>query len=323
MTSLAICLVVRDEARVLARCLQSLAGLYDEICVLDTGSVDETLDIARAFGASVAVDTSCNDEQGRIRDFSVARNAAMKLVRAEWFLQIDADEILDAGHDILKAAIASDANDAVLVRMRSQGSQWMYPRLLRRHTCVEYRSPVHEYAVRTGTFRMEPGITIVNLPNKDGKETGSARNIRICAWALEADPANAWLWYRLATEYSRLREHAMALAAYEQALSTGNLAHSRYNALCGMATALAGVGRSQDGFETARSAVREVPDRAEAMCLLGDMMRRSNEFARARSWYELAAGLGAPPAGELSMTWLDAYGPYPRARLKEIEELPG
>ena len=67
-------MIVRDEENNLPRCLESVRGIFDEIVVVDTGSVDRTAEIAREFGAVfdfVWVD-----------DFAAARNAALARARA-------------------------------------------------------------------------------------------------------------------------------------------------------------------------------------------------------------------------------------------------
>ena len=53
MTSLALVMIARDEARCIERCLRSAAGVVDEMWVLDTGSVDDTPALARSCGAEV------------------------------------------------------------------------------------------------------------------------------------------------------------------------------------------------------------------------------------------------------------------------------
>lgn len=83
-------MIVRDGASTLARCLQSVRSVVDEIIVADTGSSDMTLEIARNFGASVF---SIPWED----DFSKARNAALRAGRCDWVLILDADELLDSG----------------------------------------------------------------------------------------------------------------------------------------------------------------------------------------------------------------------------------
>ncbi len=81
------CLIVRDEHENLPRCLESLGTIADEIVVYDTGSVDDTVEIARAAGA-VVVEGYWDD------DFARARNEALENCRGQWILWLDADEAL-------------------------------------------------------------------------------------------------------------------------------------------------------------------------------------------------------------------------------------
>lgn len=84
-----LCLIARNEAAVLARCLASAAPAVDEIVVVDTGSTDATREIARAHGA-VVVERPWDD------DFAAARNAALDAAHGDWILSLDADEELPA-----------------------------------------------------------------------------------------------------------------------------------------------------------------------------------------------------------------------------------
>ncbi|GEM_PF-787851 len=85
MSSLALCMIVKDEARNLPRSLKSVVGLVDEIIVVDTGSHDESPDIARRFGAKVFHFKWCDD-------FSAAKNFALEQATCQWILSLDADE---------------------------------------------------------------------------------------------------------------------------------------------------------------------------------------------------------------------------------------
>ncbi|TFI59630.1 glycosyltransferase [Sphingomonas parva] len=94
MTRLALVMIVRNEARSLARCLESVRGVVDRIIVLDTGSTDATVEIARSLGAEVHHAPWPND-------FAAARNAALDLSDADWNLILDGDEWLQGGAEAL------------------------------------------------------------------------------------------------------------------------------------------------------------------------------------------------------------------------------
>lgn len=81
------CLIVKNEAPNLSRCLSSIAPFVDELVVVDTGSTDETIAIAEQFGASIHHFDWCDD-------FAAARNFAISQSHGEWILMPDADEEL-------------------------------------------------------------------------------------------------------------------------------------------------------------------------------------------------------------------------------------
>lgn len=85
--SLSICMIVKDEEHTLDRCLESVAPIAEEIIVVDTGSSDNTKEVAKKWGASVY------DFQWR-NDFSQARNFSLEKATSDWILVLDADECL-------------------------------------------------------------------------------------------------------------------------------------------------------------------------------------------------------------------------------------
>ena len=84
---LSLVVIARDEQEFIAACLQSALNVVDEIIVVDTGSTDETAEIARECGAKV-IQYAWND------DFAAARNAGADAATGDWLLILDADERL-------------------------------------------------------------------------------------------------------------------------------------------------------------------------------------------------------------------------------------
>ena len=85
---LSLCMIVKNESKVLARCLDSIADLMDEIIIVDTGSTDNTKEIARKYTDKIY-------DFEWMYDFSAARNFAFSKATKEYIYTADADEVID------------------------------------------------------------------------------------------------------------------------------------------------------------------------------------------------------------------------------------
>lgn len=112
--SVSLCMIVKNEEGCLARCLASLKPVVHEIIVIDTGSTDRTVDIARIFGAKVGY-FPWNGS------FSDARNHALEQAKGAWILVLDADEVLSARdydkiRQVVRGAVGTKTAWRVLTR---------------------------------------------------------------------------------------------------------------------------------------------------------------------------------------------------------------
>ena len=114
---LSLCMIARDEAAFLGQCLQSVAGLVDEIVVVDTGSSDDTVTVAGRAGARVF-------SQAWDDDFSKARNRSIAEAKGEWILVLDCDEVLAAqDHARLRQLLAGRDADAYRMTTRNYSKE--------------------------------------------------------------------------------------------------------------------------------------------------------------------------------------------------------
>jgi tetratricopeptide (TPR) repeat protein len=141
---LSVCMIVKDEERVLGNCLKSIKGLADEIVVIDTGSTDRTVEIARSFGAKVYFFQWCDD-------FSAARNQYLQHATGDWILWVDADDVLpERSARRIKRLVKSASKDSafffVLKSPLSDGtiSSMFQLRMFPNLPGIEYRRPIHE-----------------------------------------------------------------------------------------------------------------------------------------------------------------------------------
>jgi glycosyltransferase involved in cell wall biosynthesis/Tfp pilus assembly protein PilF len=139
---ISVCLIAKNEEKFLAQCLASVRGLADQIVVVDTGSTDRTVAIAKEHGAEVYDFAWCDD-------FSAARNAALEHATGDWVLMLDADEELPpASHDALRKLLAVPGVMAwrlpiIDVGRENEGCCYV-PRLFRNAPALFYIGRVHE-----------------------------------------------------------------------------------------------------------------------------------------------------------------------------------
>lgn len=143
MSSISLSMIVKNEEKHLARCLSSVKEVADEIVVVDTGSSDTTIEIAKSFGAKIF-------HFDWINDFSAARNFSLSKCTGNWILYLDADEELSkySVEELNKIKIQSAAGVNCKVispgTKTSSGSVFRYPRLFANVSGVKFSGKVHE-----------------------------------------------------------------------------------------------------------------------------------------------------------------------------------
>ena len=138
---LSLSMIVRNEGERLAACLRSVQGFVDEMVVVDTGSTDDTIAIAKGFGASV-------HSIPWPGDFAPARNQALEWVQGEWVLVLDADEQLrPEAREPLQRLMAQPEHLLInLLRQEVGAMQSPYSnvsRLFRRHPGIRWSRAYH------------------------------------------------------------------------------------------------------------------------------------------------------------------------------------
>lgn len=205
---ISLCMIVRDEERFLERCLSSVADAVDEIIVVDTGSTDRTIEIARQFGAIV--------EQRKWRnDFAWARNEALKLARYRWILQLDADEelLLESKLALRELKNARAHHMGVWVRCINHADQYLggggtishaVVRLFPNHQRIRYHGAIHEFpsldgAATTLLAASSPVKIVHHGYTSDMMRDRSKfdRNMSIIEAAVKRNPDDEFNWYNL------------------------------------------------------------------------------------------------------------------------------
>jgi glycosyltransferase involved in cell wall biosynthesis len=210
-----LCMIVKNEAAVLERCLKSAAPYIREIIIVDTGSSDGSREIARRFGAKLY------DFQW-IDDFSAARNESLRYASQPWILHLDADEYLDKSTIAAFSKIQEkQANWGYLVTVRNLhtaddiagSSDDKQIRLFRCHEKIRFQGIVHE---QIGPAIYELGGSIGELPLRiihtgyqaDPAEK-AARNLPLLIKEAENKPG-AYVYFKLGETYKALKNYELA-----------------------------------------------------------------------------------------------------------------
>lgn len=222
---LSAAIIVRDEAEFLHACLSSIKGVCDQIVVVDTGSTDDTVDVARGFGADIGF-------HEWNKDFAAARNASLEMATGEWILYIDADELLvELDVDSARAELR-DRRDAVALRVRFQVRPGFTPyrefRVWRHHPDIRFVSQIHETVVPgIVDFGRTHGLLIADSDRfsivhhgYEGDQTHKhRRNLPMLEAWLKDHPNRCYLWNHLGQVRMGLGDSEGAIDAWTTGLA--------------------------------------------------------------------------------------------------------
>ena len=167
MISVSLVMIVKNEERVLARCLDSFRNIADEIVVVDTGSTDKTKEIAARYTDKIY-------DFEWIDDFSAARNFAFSKATKDYIYSADADEVIDEENQErfrnLKLAMQPEIEIVQMIYVNRHGftttenyEKDLRPKLYKRLRSFRWVEPVHE-SVSLLPLVFDSDIEILHMP---------------------------------------------------------------------------------------------------------------------------------------------------------------
>jgi glycosyltransferase involved in cell wall biosynthesis len=225
---ISLCMIVKNEERFLEQCLKSAAAYVDEICIVDTGSTDRTIEIARSFGAKI-------EEREWRSDFGWARNEALAMATKRWILQLDADEeLLPASRAALSQLRAVPADRTGLwVRCHNAADDYAgtgtmshsLVRIFPNDAVIRYKGRIHEFATiddsQTGISAVHSPVAIVHhgyLKDVIASRNKAQRNLEIVREATLAEPDDPFHWFNLGMTAHIMGDAPTARDAFEKML---------------------------------------------------------------------------------------------------------
>ncbi|RJE85702.1 glycosyltransferase [Paenibacillus sp. 1011MAR3C5] len=199
-------MIVKNEESVLKRCLDSVKDIVDEIVIVDTGSTDQTIEMAQAYGASIY-------HYEWNHHFADARNFALERSTGDWNLVLDADEyianecaeairaFLEQGDSIGRVKRIDKFKDKVGEAYAQCYISRIFPK------GVRYEGRIHEQAV-SDLPRVKLGVEV----GHDGyyETSRSDRNIPLLQMEIDAQPDNPYYHYQIAKEFNGIESYEQA-----------------------------------------------------------------------------------------------------------------
>jgi tetratricopeptide (TPR) repeat protein len=294
-------------------------GLVDEMVLLDTGSSDDTREIARSFGARV-------EAFAWVDDFSAARNAALALCTGDWVLVLDADEAIDGlDHGAIRRALEDPSWDAYYLWLRdyfrsgafigtngavqrnespySEGREFSHQnsfqavRLFRIQREPVFRGRIHEVAEE---YFQEKGLRLGRLEavihhyGKVDPEKDRAKQLeytRLAKLESAADPARAIAHYNVVQQGLLVEDWEAVLASAQAYLRIESKVPMMI--YLGAARALQGLGRPEASLKFLEAMLQEQPRHSVALSAKGEALKALGREPEAQACF--LAAMDAEP----------------------------
>ncbi len=229
---LSLCMIVRNESKNLPACLESVRRAMDEIVVVDTGSTDDTISVARRLGAKVFVFPW-------VDDFSAARNESIRRATGDYILWLDADDRMDENEVqkllALKKTLPLQKDRAYYLIVNNQSpldgeTRFHHMRIFPRISGAYFEGRVHEQIFhrlnRLGIASVQTDIVIRHTGYHDieAVQKKSERNLQIILKELETEPDHPLFNFNAARTLAAMGRIGEAIAYMEKVTGNKNTA---------------------------------------------------------------------------------------------------
>ncbi|MEK3878987.1 tetratricopeptide repeat-containing glycosyltransferase family 2 protein [Paenibacillus sp. FSL M7-0420] len=295
MISISLCMIVKNEALTLNNCLESVKGIPDEIIIVDTGSTDQTKEIAKAWTDQV-YDFPWTD------DFSAARNASFQYATKQYILWLDADDILLPEQRSkllqLKETLADNV-DAVGMTYeipqqidRGVVSYTVRLRLVRRDKNFRWQGVVHEDLATDQLYHyLSSAIKVTHTKTISGTGASPARrNLDIYEYHLASGhELTISERFHYARECHLHHLYDQAIESYELCMNHPDVSlENQIFAMHKLATCYVQAGQPHKELElTLKALAKDVPYPAFS-CRMGEHFLKQGHIEAAIHWYNTA-----------------------------------
>lgn len=315
MITISLCMIVKNEEKVIARCLESVEDIADEIVIVDTGSTDRTKEICSKYTNKIF------DFQW-IDDFSAARNFSYSKANMEYIMWMDADDVILkedlAKFKELKISLDSSVDTVMMkynVGFDSEGNttfSYYRERLSKRSKDYKWIEPVHEHLEKDGNI-INADISITHK-KEDIPTPGRNLTIyeKLISSGAKLSPRSTFYYAR---ELYYGQRYEKAAEYFEKFLEDGlGWLEDNISACYHLSVCYAAKQDNSNRLKFLLKSFEYAAPRAEICCELGSYYFDMEEYERAISWYKLAAGM-EEPTDNWGFIDHDFYGFFPNIQL--------
>ncbi|MDI4644972.1 glycosyltransferase [Cohnella hashimotonis] len=322
---LSLCMIVRDEADTLGRCLASVNGVVDETIVVDTGSGDDTAAVARAHGAKIY------DFQWT-GSFAEARNYSLSKATGAWILWMDADEALEPRDaDALRQDVRTSSRQKLLYAetLHYIGSGRPDPR--RAYRMAQHRvfpsgsgyafeGAIHERLIRDGAPAADDAISLIPaiihhfgyMDDIRQLKKKRERNLLMLQKEKQSGCSDPWTDYHIAGELNGVGSYEDAFAAVNAAiagaLQSGQLPPNAFYRL--KYAVLLASGNERGAWPGIDRALALYPDDVGLRFYKGVILSRNGQYGEAIKAFRTCLTLGERCGPELTKAGIGSFRAY-------------
>ena len=277
------CLIIKNEEKYLANCLSSIERLCSEIIIVDTGSTDTSIEIAKAYTSKIFHYTWEND-------YAAARNESLKHATGDFILYIDADEELESNQEFeIKSLLKHNNYDALILNVKSymQSSEneniIRYPRIFRNYKNLSFKYAIHEQIIdsldENDARFYESDVNILhhgyNIPLQDLIKK-KERNLLAIESILKNEPSNEYYRYHLGMSLFSLERYEEAIRELNLLLSNEYYGNSEiYNVI---ALSYSNLNYYKESTEFCQKSIEKSANQFTAWYLLGDNLLAEKKY---------------------------------------------
>ncbi len=296
MIKISACVIAKNEENTIERCLRSLKDIVNEMIVIDTGSTDETVAIAKRLGAKV------HFYQWN-HDFAAARNYALKQAKGDWIIFLDADEYIRGDktknvRPVIEQINGNRTIESVICLMentegfngRLRGCNPTI-RIFRNSRLIRYEGRIHEILVKEGkpTNAAKDTNQLIVIRHTGYNKESFLDKVRRNTILLEEELQNGVIrdmtYYYLSDGYWKLRQYDKAIHYAEQAVKNSGpkdnaLAYKPYIVLLDSMLKL-GITHLEVIDQFREQAIRRFPRHPEVIAMQGFCFMNSGRYQKA------------------------------------------